>query len=147
MAKKIVLLMVVMMVVAACVFVSCSNNPGNNDGSKETWVTTLTETYKDGDVTYTETSTMLLILDGKGNVTAIKNIDTLLADGVDVTDELSEEDGTVTMTGTYKATSDRAGTISFKAAGSSKEISGNYAISGNKLMLSADGESTMFTKK
>ena len=147
MAKKFTLIMIVLLIASACVFVSCKNEPKDTGGNKETWSTTITETYKSDDVTYTATSTMVLMFDGKGNLTIIINVDTLLADGEDVTDEMAEGSGSRTMTGTYTATSETQGTISYTEEGSSKTITGTYAISGNKLLLSADGKSEMFIKK
>ena len=89
---------------------------------------------------------MTLMFDGKGKLTVIINIDTLLEDGVDITDDLPEEVGTITLTGTYTAVSDVQGTFSY-VDDDDHTITGNYAIQGSKLMLSADGKSTMFTKK
>ena len=146
MAKKFTFIMIVLLIISACVFVSCKQEPEESAGSKERWSATYTETYKEDDKTYTATSTMTLMFDGKGKLTVIINIDTLLEDGVDITDDLPEEVGTITLTGTYTAISDVQGTFSYVGE-DDQTISGNYAIQGSKLMLSADGKSTMFTRK
>ena len=146
MAKKFTFIMIVLLIVSACVFVSCKQEAEEPAGAKERWSATYTETYKEDDKTYTATSTMTLMFDGKGKLTVIINIDTLLEDGVDITDELPEEVGTITLTGTYTAVSDVQGTFSY-VDDNDQTITGNYAIQGSKLMLSADGKSTMFTKK
>ena len=145
MAKKFTFIMFVLLIVSACVFVSCKNEV-DNTGDKETWSATITESYKDDDdVLYTATSTMMLMFDGKGNIKVIVNIDTLLADGVDVTEDMPEDSLTTTMTGTYNAISETQGTITYTKG--DETITANYAMQGKKLLLSADGKSQMFTKK
>ena len=146
MAKKITFIMIVLLIVSACVFVSCKHEVKEPADAKERWSATFTETYKKDEKTYTATKTTTLMFDGKGKLTVIINIDTLLEDGIDITDDLPEEEGTITLTGTYTAVSDVQGTFSY-VDDDDQAITGNYAIQGNKLMLSADGKSTMFTKK
>ncbi len=145
------MVLVVLLAVVFCV--SCKNEPEKNNGKvRDSWTLSYTETEKEEDATYTITYTLLLTFYDNGKVTTITNIDTILKDGEDITEEMDETVGTTTtQTGTYTATSETQGTITLTYYDEEldKDVTeeGVYAISGNKLMLSANGESKMFTKK
>ena len=143
--KRSLITLVLIVLLAMCFCVSCKKEPEVPAGAKERWSTTYTETFKEDDVTYTATYSMTLMFDGNGKLSIVINIDQMLEDGEDITDDLPEEEGTITLSGTYSAISDVQGTFSYVDA-DDETISGNYAIQNNKLMLSADGQSTMFKR-
>lgn len=150
--KRSLFVMVLVVLLAVVFCVSCKNEPNNTGKVRDSWSLSYTETEKKDDGTYTITYTMLLTFYTNGKVSAITNIDTILLDGVDITEETDETVGTTTVkNGSYTATSESKGTVtlSYYDSATEKDVTeeGVYAISGNKLMLSVDGKSQMFTKK
>ena len=133
----IVLLLVVF--IFSCFLVSCSDEP-------KKWVATYTEKYKSSGIEYEMVYSITLFFDGKGNVTSVSYIESLKVDGVETidNDKYTESERTVTQYGTYTDTE-----ISFTTVeeGVKVTLKASYTITGNKLTLTREGKSVVFTKQ
>ncbi len=137
MRKVLVFLLVILMVFA---LVACKDE----QGVKGKWVLTYTETETEYEHTYESTITATLEFDGNGGVKVTSHLDCYKVDDVDKTSEVPDEKRTEVQTGTY---TDSEITVSYVEAGVKITETGTYSISGNKLTLTFDGESHVFTKQ
>ncbi len=137
MRKVLVLLLAILMVFA---LVACKDE----QGVKGKWVSTYTETETEDEETIESTITVTLEFDGNGGAKVTSHLDCLKDNGVDVTSTVPAEMRTEVMEGTY---TDTEITVSYVEAGVKYTNTGTYSISGNKLTLTVDGESHVFTKQ
>lgn len=133
MRKVLVLLLAILMVFA---LVACKDE----QGVKGKWVSTYTETETEDEETIESTITVTLEFDGNGGAKVTSHLDCLKVDGVDVTSTVPEEKRTEVLTGTY---TDTEITVTYD----DDTLKGSYTISGNKLTLTVDDESHVFTKQ
>ena len=135
MRKVLVLLLAILMVFA---LVACKDE----QGVKGKWVLTYTETETEDEHTYESTITATLEFDGNGGAKVTSHLDCYKVDGVDVM--VPEEKRTKVQTGTY---TDSEITVSYVEAGVKITNTGTYSISGNKMTVTVDDESHVFTKQ
>ena len=139
--KKSFIALLLIVLIAACVFVSCKNEPG----AGEKWVCTYSDTETDEEGTYDVIITATLEFDGKGGVTMTTHLDSMKMGGVEMIDLVPEAMRTDVMTGTY---TDTEITFTYKEEeGITVTEKGTYTISGNKLTVTAEGETHVFTKQ
>ncbi len=137
MRKVLVLLLAILMVFA---LVACKDE----QGVKGKWVSTYTETETEDEETIESTITVTLEFDGNGGAKVTSHLDCLKVDGVDVTSTVPVEKRTEVLTGTY---TDTEITVTYDDEGDPVTLKGSYTISGNKLTLTVDDESHVFTKQ
>ena len=137
MRKVLVLLLAILMVFA---LVACKDE----QGVKGKWVLTYTETETEDEHTYESTITATLEFDGNGGAKVTSHLDCLKKGGDDVTSTVPVEKRTKVLTGTYTNTEI---TVTYDDEGVPVTLKGSYTISGNKLTLTVDGESHVFTKQ
>ncbi|MCR5442648.1 MAG: hypothetical protein K6E89_02730 [Sphaerochaetaceae bacterium] len=137
MRKVLVLLLAILMVFA---LVACKDE----QGVKGKWVSTYTETETEDEETIESTITATLEFDGNGGAKLTSHLDCLKINGVDMTSMVPEEKRTEVLTGTY---TDTEITVSYEEGGIKITNTGTYSISGNKLTLTVDDESHVFTKQ
>ena len=137
MRKVLVFLLAILMVFA---LVACKDE----QGVKEKWVSTYTETETEEEETIESTITVTLEFDGNGGAKVTSHLDCLKVEGVDMTSMVPEEKRTEVQTGTY---TDSEITVSYVEAVVKITETGTYSISGNKLTLTVDDESHVFTKQ
>ena len=137
MRKVLVLLLAILMVFA---LVACKDE----QGVEGKWVSTYTETETEYEHTYESTITVTLEFDGNGGAKVTSHLDCYKVDGVDMTSEVPDEKRTKVQTGTY---TDSEITVSYVEAGVKITNTGTYSISGNKMTVTVDDESHVFTKQ
>ena len=87
---------------------------------------------------------MTLEFDGNGGAKVTSHLDCLKDNGDDVTSTVPVEKRTKVLEGTY---TDSEITVSYVEAGVKFTETGTYSISGNKMTLTVDDESHVFTKQ
>ena len=137
MRKVLVLLLAILMVFA---LVACKDE----QGVEGKWVSTYTETETEYEHTYESTITVTLEFDGNGGAKVTSHLDCYKVDGVDMTSGVPDEKRTKVQTGTY---TDSEITVSYVEAGVKITNTGTYSISGNKMTVTVDDESHVFTKQ
>ena len=137
MRKVLVLLLAILMVFA---LVACKDE----QGVKGKWVSTYTETETEYEHTIESTLTATLEFDGNGGIKVTSYLVCLKVDGVDKTSIVPEDERTKVLTGTY---TDTEITVTYDDEGVPVTLKGSYTISGNKLTLTVDDESHVFTKQ
>ena len=140
--KKSFIAMLLIALLAVCLCVSCNDDPA---ASGDKWVCTYSDTETDEEGTYDVIITATLEFDGKGGVTMTTHLDSMKMGGVEMIDLVPEAMRTDVMTGTY---TDTEITFTYKEEeGITVTEKGTYTISGNKLTVTAEGETHVFTKQ
>ena len=139
--KRSFIALLLIVLFAACLCVSCKNDPA---ASGDKWVCTYSDTETDEEGTYDMVITATLEFDGKGGVTMTTHLDSMKMGGVEMIDLFSEAMRTDVMTGTY---TDTEITFTYEEEGVSVTEKGTYSISGDKLTVTADKVSHVFTKQ
>ena len=137
MRKVLVLLLAILMVFA---LVACKDE----QGVEGKWVSTYTETETEYEHTIESTITVTLEFDGNGGAKVTSHLDCLKDNGVDKTSSVPVEMRTEVLEGTY---TDTEITVTYDDEGDPVTLKGSYTISGNKLTLTVDDESHVFTKQ
>ena len=136
MRKVLIILLAILMVFA---LVACNDEPETGK-----WVSTYNETETEDEHTYEMTITATLEFDGKGGAKMTTYLDKVLMDGLDITGTIPEDMRTEVMTGTY---TDTEITLTYEEGGITVTEKGSYSISGDKLTVTAEGVSHVFTKQ
>ena len=138
--KKSFIALLLIVLLATCLCVSCKNEPG----AGQKWVSTYTESETAEEGTFVYTITATLEFDGKGGAKMTTHLDNVKLGGVDITNTVPENMRTDVLTGTY---TDTEITFTYVEEGITVTEKGTYTISGDKLTVTADKQTHVFTKQ
>ena len=136
MRKVLFLLLAILMVFA---LVACKDEPETGK-----WVSTYTESETEEEGTFEYTITATLEFDGKGGAKMTTYLDKVVLNDVDITSIVPAEERTEVLKGTY---TDTEITLTYEEGGITVTEKGSYSISGDKLTVTAEGISHVFTKQ
>ena len=146
--KKNLLAVLLIVLLAVCLFVSCNEEPEEpkEPSVVSTWKGTDTVTYEDEEegVKYTFVSSYEMTFVFYDDNT-VKYIDTIVSSTINGEPQtIPDEYKTSTFSGTYKATSETAGTVTMQT-GTDTTQECPYTISGNTMTFTFNAEADPFT--